>query len=100
MLMPRTVALCAACSHVSAPGANLTIVKQQQPVALRDLADQLGISFGALHQQVTAKRVPAFTLSERRGAPLYVDAEIAEQVRTWHAANRHKPWPQFPLDTD
>jgi hypothetical protein len=75
-------------------------VKQQQPVALRDLADQLKISFGALHQQVTAKRVPVFTLSERRGAPLYVDAEIAEQVRTWHAANRHKPWPQFPLDTD
>jgi hypothetical protein len=72
---------------------------ETQPVALRDLADQLGISFGALHQQVTAKRVPAFTLSERRGAPLYVDAAIAEQVRTWHAANRFRPWPQFPLDT-
>lgn len=96
--MPRTVAFCVACSHAAAPGANLTIV-ENQPVALRDLADQLGISFGALHQQVTAKRVPAFTLSKRRGAPLYVDAVIAEQVRTWHAANRFRPWPQFPLDT-
>jgi hypothetical protein len=77
----------------------LTIV-DTSPVALRDLADQLGISFGALHQQVKAQRVPAFTLSERRGAPLYVAAEIARQVREWHAANRFRPWPTFPLQED
>lgn len=65
------------------------------PVALRDLADQLGITFAALHQQATAGRVPTFRLSERPQAPLYVTAEIAEQVRTWHAENKFKPWPTF-----
>lgn len=97
MLMPRKDYRCSCCGHPAAPGADLIVVQPEHLVALRDLADQLGISFGALHQQVTAGRVPTVRLSSRRGAPLYVTAEIADQVKAWHAANRFRPWPQFPI---
>src|SRR5687768_16967153 len=96
MTLPLTAEPCPSCRHVCAPGADFMIV-QNPPVALRDLADQLSITFGALHQQVTAGNVPTIRLSDRRNAPLYVDAEIAAQIRTWHAANRFRPWPKFPL---
>lgn len=70
----------------------------RRPVALTDLAEQLGISARALRLQYRAGRLPAYTLRDVPKTPLFVDAEVADQVRAWHAANPKKHWPTFPLE--
>lgn len=73
----------------------------RRPVALTDLAAQLGVSTRALRFQVGAGRLPAYKVSEdASNAPWVVDADVADEVRKWHAANPRKNWPTFPLEEE
>lgn len=72
------------------PGEYFSIVNEQ-PVAIRDLADQLGLTPSALHQQVRAGKLPAFQIRSL----MFVSADVARQVIEWHESNRNRTWPTF-----
>ena len=60
-------------------------------VALRDLADQLGLTMSALHQQARAGKIP----THRVRNVVFVTGGIAQQIREWHRDNRNRTWPVF-----
>ncbi len=64
-------------------------------VALRDLADQLGLTMSALHQQARAGKIP----THRVRNVVFVTGGIAQQIREWHQGNRNRTWPVF-TETD
>lgn len=66
-----------------------------QPVPLKTLAKELGLTYAALRKQARKGNIPTTKLRNLT----IVDPHIAQQIRQWHATktNPNTRWPQFPL---
>lgn len=80
------------------PGEYFTTMQNEHrpDVALRDLADQLGLTMSALHQHARAGKIP----THRVRNVVFVTDAIARQVREWHKTHRNYTWPVFTEDEE
>lgn len=80
-----------------APGRYFTVV--EQPVAVRDLAEELGLTPGAVFQKIGAGKILG-TFKQRNVT--FVPASTAQEIRDWWQGgeSRNRTWPTFGAAVD